>query len=211
MSLYQGSLSEIVVHTPLNQLNPDVELPEEVPRLKHQASKRARAKYDEEPNLGYPPDMNTCQVLQLHLLDNILEMEEKMFMGNLGSLLVKDRVTWRQNLESQAFDKLDTSLEKHQNGGLKNGGGRSSRSSTPDSTSSAAPREYQDPAKFLGVDSSSMQDRLEALPNLSDDHKVAIKALAIALAQVARGVEFRHLKRPLGRYYNPLVCSNVIF
>lgn len=211
MLLYQDTLHEMVVQTPISQLNPDVELPDEVPRLKQQAAKRARAKYDEDANLGYPPDMPTCDVLQLNLIDNILDMEEKVFMGNLGSLFVKDRVTWRQHLNSKAFDKLDTSLEKHQNGKLKNGSERSSRSSTPDSTCSAAPREYQDPAKFLGVDSSSVQDRVEALPNLSDDHKVAIKALAIALAQVARGVEFKHLKRPLGRYYNPSVRSNVIF
>lgn len=71
--------------------------------------------------------------------------------------------------------------------------GRSSRPETPDSV-------YRDPGRFLGitVDDSDESDNDSVTLTASECHKTAVKALAIALAQVSQAVNSKHLKTPLG-------------
>lgn len=94
-----------IAHTPVTQLNPDIQLPEDDPRLKPVVQKKS--KY-EDANLGCPTDMDTSDILQMALVDTILELEGKIFNGNLGHLKVQDRAAWRANLDSRSFEKVRT-------------------------------------------------------------------------------------------------------
>lgn len=69
------------------------------------------AKY-EDSNLGYPSDVEFSDILHYTLIDNILEMEEKITAGCLGTLKVKDRQQWRENLQNRKYDLLDKTLVK---------------------------------------------------------------------------------------------------
>lgn len=62
--------------------------------------------------MGYPPEMDSVQVLENALIENILEMEEKVSGGALGTLRIKDRDKWRnclQNKYYEDFEKLQKS------------------------------------------------------------------------------------------------------
>merc|ERR1712142_1351704 len=52
----------------------------------------------EDANLNFPSGTPMNQILQLTLRDMILETEEKLELGMLGSLKVSDREEWRQAL-----------------------------------------------------------------------------------------------------------------
>lgn len=93
-----------------SKLNPSIEaLIEEKP-----VSKKVQSMYTryEDSNLGYPADVEISEVQHLSLIDNILEMEEKIVSGCLGELKVKDRKAWRENLMNRKYDMLDKTLVK---------------------------------------------------------------------------------------------------
>lgn len=81
-------LSSVMSQTPFAVLNPNVEIVkdnDEEQRLasRNMNAKKAKDRY-EDANLGYPTEMVPEEVLENALLDNILEMEEKIYAGNLG-------------------------------------------------------------------------------------------------------------------------------
>lgn len=50
--------------------------------------RKSRSQKHEDANLNFPPGTPTDEILELTLRDFILEMEEKMQSGGLGSLKV---------------------------------------------------------------------------------------------------------------------------
>lgn len=50
--------------------------------------RKSRSQKHEDANLNYPPGTPTDEILELTLRDFILEMEEKIQVGGLGSLKV---------------------------------------------------------------------------------------------------------------------------
>lgn len=55
-------------------------------------------------NLNYPRSVEISTIMQSEIRNSILELEFKLTSGQLGSLKVKDRMLWRQNLESNSYD-----------------------------------------------------------------------------------------------------------
>lgn len=197
-------LAKIISQTPVQQLNPDVEIDE---NLKTKAAaKKVKNRY-EDANLGFPNDADPEVVLHSITVDNILEMEEKIFAGTLGSLTVKDRSAWRECLLNGDYDNLDTSFLKQENGKLnldKVKSENNSRASTPDSITEEKKTEYSDPGKYLGAtldieseDSDLECDRLLLTQN--EMNKKTISTLALALVQLGYAVEPKYLKKPLGK------------
>ena len=65
----------------------------------------------EDANLGYSPDIKSEEVLENALIENVLEMEEKISAGALGNLKIKDRDKWRNCLQNKDYTEFET-LEK---------------------------------------------------------------------------------------------------
>lgn len=115
-------LVDIIQKTPVAQLNPLVS--DEFVDQKLKLRKPAKSRY-EDANLGYPADMELSEVLESTLVDYILDLEEKIFAGNVGSLKVKDRNAWRERLMQRNYGDLDKTIVKVDNGrtsALKNEG-----------------------------------------------------------------------------------------
>lgn len=106
-------LVEIIQKTPVTQLNPLVS--DEFVDQKQKLRKPAKSRY-EDANLGYPADMDLAEVLESTLVDYILDLEEKIFAGNVGSLKVKDRGAWRERLAQKKYSELDKTIVKVENG-----------------------------------------------------------------------------------------------
>ncbi|CAH1959185.1 unnamed protein product [Acanthoscelides obtectus] len=189
-------LMALIEETPVTTLNPNVKVPqsedEDQEQKSKKTSKRGKNKY-EDVNLGYPVDMNPQKVLENALVDNILELEEKMSAGGLGKLSVKNREAWRNCLQSKEYDSLNEHVTKDKKveNVKKENRNSNSRSATPEIPSKE--EKYQDPAKFLGCTESESAD-IEQQENL----KKSLKALTTALTQVAYSLEPKYLKKPLG-------------
>ncbi|XP_018577816.1 bromodomain adjacent to zinc finger domain protein 1A isoform X2 [Anoplophora glabripennis] len=196
-------LMNVITQTPVSVLNPDVEIDEEQKPLKN--AKKGKDRY-EDANLGYGSEMAPEEVLENALVDNILEMEEKIYAGNLGGLAVKNRDEWRNCLLSKRYEDLNRSIMRNgENGKLikvRKEKGKNSRSCSPELPKSEL-KDYQDPGRFLGT---VLDVEVNGVDGEGDDVilvqverlQKAIGGLALALGQVAQAVDQKYLKKPLG-------------
>lgn len=180
LTFNRDEIEKIMNETPVNTLNTEIPVKEERKRRK-----TPKTKY-ENANLGYPKDMSPTEILHDALIEHILEMEEKIYAGNLGCLHIKDRENWRNCLQNKNYKELDkTLIETEQN----------------DTEKSTEEREYSDPSQHLGTGKELIPDidNNEVSVSQNNEIKEAIQSLSIALAQVAQSVEPKFLKKPLGR------------
>lgn len=208
-------LMNVIAQTPVSVLNPDVEVSGEDQRPQR-STKKGKDRY-EDANLGYGSDMSPEEVLENALIDNILEMEEKIYAGNLGSLAVKNRDEWRYCLSMKRYEDLDRNV-------MRNGGNgkllnvkkeKNSRSNSPEVPRSEF-KEYQDPGRFLGTvldieTNGTDVDSDDVLLVQSERLQRVIDGLSVALVEVAQAVDHKYLKKPLGKYKKLICLINLIF
>ncbi|KAK4885411.1 hypothetical protein RN001_001682 [Aquatica leii] len=153
----------------------------------------------ENTNFGFPTDANSDEVLQSVLIDTILELEENIYSGNIGSLKVKNREVWREKVVEKNYEYItETFLSKKEDAVNKiKSEGNNSRPGTPDITK----KKFVDPGHSLSIKHEISEEYdfnyVEFLSH-TEEHRSAIRALAMALIHVAQGVEQQYLKKPLG-------------
>lgn len=142
-------------------------------------------------------------VLELTLRDYVLDLEDKIKVGHLGSLKVANRETWRNAINNRKYDKQcdklvygvnETPVDFPVNSALDKikTESKSSRPGTPDSeVDSTTIKAYRDPGKYLGP-----PDKSETAPNSTQQN--SIKQMACAILQVYHATEHKYLKKPLG-------------
>nr|XP_060615266.1 bromodomain adjacent to zinc finger domain protein 1A [Anolis sagrei ordinatus] len=133
--------------------------------------------------------MSAEKQLELRLRDFLLDIEDRIFQGTLGSVKVTDRNTWRIALENGQYELL--------NGGIKENG------ITKSETEDAEEMEIDDQVKILIKDrliGLKPEPQSTASTNTSTPQPVnnAVHYLALALLQIQQGVERKFLKAPLG-------------
>lgn len=147
--------------------------------------------------------MSIDDVMELTLRDHILDFEDKINAGCLGSLKIIDRTVWRNAINQRSYDKqceklmcagseidIDTPsnvlIDK-----IKNEF-KHSRPGTPDSeVGSISIKTYKDPGMYLGLpgDDEMIPDQIQ---------QATIKQLACSILQLSHAIEQRYLQRPLG-------------
>jgi len=212
LELEENKLSSFFYRTPVALLNSDIDFKIEIVEensLRVNGNAKKKDRY-EDANLGYPPDMQSEKVLENALIENILEMEEKITGGALGTLTVKDRDKWRnclQNKNYREFEKIERVVvnnKEKKRFRVKKSEKESSRSSTPEITDKdKKEEEYKDPGKFLGptldIESEDSEDDKDSIVLLQPEEiQTAIRCLSIALCQISQAVDSKYLKRPLG-------------
>ncbi|XP_014205969.1 bromodomain adjacent to zinc finger domain protein 1A isoform X2 [Copidosoma floridanum] len=162
-----------------------------------------KSKTENTHNNNYPPDMPVDDILELTLRDYVLDLEDKIKIGCLGSLKIKNRDLWRNAINNRKYDKQcdklvyglnDTPVDSITNSALDKikTESRNSRPGTPDSDAgSSATKVYRDPGKYLGP-----PDKGEPIPDTSQQN--AIRQMACAILQVTHAIEPKYLKKPLG-------------
>jgi bromodomain adjacent to zinc finger domain protein 1A len=103
------SLKNYVKKCPVTKLNKEKTYPETIAAATERRSQRtgggstSSSKGQTDPRLGFPVGTSVDTILELQLRDLILETEEKVFHGGLGSLKVNDRSDWRTAIEGRTY------------------------------------------------------------------------------------------------------------
>ncbi|XP_014602713.1 PREDICTED: bromodomain adjacent to zinc finger domain protein 1A isoform X3 [Polistes canadensis] len=194
-----SSLISVIEECPRHKLNPEI-FSEPV---KEQINKTVKKNKYENANLNFPTDLSVDNVMELTLRDFILDFEDKIKGGCLGSLKVVNRDTWRKAINNESYDKQceklvygineidvdvvpNTILDKVKNES------KQSRPGTPDSEiGNINTKSYKDPGKYLGP-----QNKNEISPD--QKQQTNIKQMACAILQLSHAIEQRYLKKPLG-------------
>ncbi|CAH1123750.1 unnamed protein product [Ceutorhynchus assimilis] len=192
----EDGLTSLIAKTPVSILNPDIVVKQEEAE-ENRPLRKKKDKY-EEANLGYPSEMSSEEVLESALIENILELEEKINSGGLGALEFKDREKWRSCLHTRNYDEFETlQIEKtNKHLKVKTSDKDHSRSNTPEIPEKKEDKEYHDPGRYLGATLESTDNKSPVVQQ--ETVQRAIKCLATALWHVADGVEYKYMKRPLG-------------
>ncbi|EDV91500.1 bromodomain adjacent to zinc finger domain protein 1A [Drosophila grimshawi] len=150
-----------------------------------------------QANFGLPENTDLNEVMRLHLIDCILQLETDIFTGDLGKLKVKDMDKWREQLLADEFDAQCT---------LRWGPGFMHSNETDADTTDNINNElydeeacqfgrtkygaYRDPGQHL------RQTDVAASTKVTEAHETQVRNLASALLQVEQAVGRRFLKEP---------------
>jgi len=146
---------------------------------------------------GVHVNPSASAIVDLTLRDQILEMEEKIFIGNLGTLKIRDRLAWQEAIRDGGYDM--------QCEGLAWGG--KSVQDTPFDTrlqSAAVSRDPSRPASpsmmMNGCDVNNKRDSSGSSPGSNSKRRTLkkVRELASAILQVAQMIDVKYFKPPLG-------------
>lgn len=127
----------------------------------------------------------------LTLRDQILEMEDKVFVGTLGSLKVRGRLAWQEALRDGGYDPQCDSLTW---------GKASAKGSLQSEAPSRDPSRPGSPSRSRHQSPPPSTESSSPLEVAKDNRQGAgkVRQLASAILQVAQMVDPKYLKRPLG-------------
>ncbi|XP_075983251.1 ATP-dependent chromatin assembly factor large subunit [Anticarsia gemmatalis] len=197
LEMDKANIINYINKCPVHLLNPTVTPPPPAPSPHYTRHRKF------QPSLLVAPDSSLGEALELALRDHVLELEEKIFHGCLGSLKVKDREAWRGTLMLRGYDKQADYLtwgpdkQYRDDYHLPNGVLKVPNDIEEDDKKSIAINKYRDPAHYLevprlnGVKSEANGAGPGAAPQV-------VRDLASALLQVSQAIHQKYLKRPLG-------------
>ncbi|XP_076350860.1 bromodomain adjacent to zinc finger domain protein 1A-like isoform X2 [Tachypleus tridentatus] len=160
-------LAEYISKCPSHKLNKDI-LPPSQPEVR----KSSRLQSNKPSPYA---DMLPEDALELTLRDMLLEMEEKLFAGSMGSIKVKDRESWKTAIEHRGYDMQCDGLYW---------GCQKNRSKNEYSETSG--------------NSSMEEEKLSRRSTSPTPTSLSVKNLSCALLQIAQSIEPRYLQPPLG-------------
>ncbi|RZF44988.1 hypothetical protein LSTR_LSTR001949 [Laodelphax striatellus] len=173
-----------VKRCPHSKLNPSV--PEDPEQIEIKKSTKSGPKYL-NPHLDFPPDTPIDEILISSLIYMILETEDKIYAGHIGTLKVKDRAAWRDALNEKSYDRQCDELSW---------GPKKEKNLTE------VPSDESDDKKEAAnsmSQSSSASDNIERLMRTDvESPKKEVFDLACAILQIEQAIEHRFLKKPFG-------------
>ncbi|XP_076283321.1 ATP-dependent chromatin assembly factor large subunit isoform X3 [Lasioglossum baleicum] len=183
------SLISIIEECPRHKLNPEVFSGP----IKEPSNKTIKKNKYENANLNYPPDVPIEEVFEFTLRDFILELEDKIKAGCLGSLKVNSRDAWRRmvrnRLTDQQCDKLVYDTNEVDGDSAFNvamdkvKGESDSEANTMDTMNKSS-------RKVSGLTN-------ETEPVVDNKQIVIIKDLANAISQLYHAIDQKYLGEPL--------------
>uniref|UniRef100_A0A8C5T0D9 Bromodomain adjacent to zinc finger domain protein 1A n=1 Tax=Laticauda laticaudata TaxID=8630 RepID=A0A8C5T0D9_LATLA len=150
-----------------------------------------------KPQFGRGKMQNGCDMVQksaekqleLRLRDFLLDIEDRIFQGTLGSIKVMDRYSWRAALENGQYEFLNE--ENKENGVIK------------PVNENVEEMEIDNQVRILAKDrliGLKPESRSTTSTNTSTPQPMnnTVHYLALALLQIQQGIERKFLKAPLG-------------
>jgi bromodomain adjacent to zinc finger domain protein 1A len=137
-----------------------------------------------------PESDSISMAIDLTLRDQILELEEKIYLGSLGTLKVRDRVPWRNAIQYGDYDRQCEALAW---------GGRSAMDTPFESRlhSVGASREGSPERNSKEKRDSSGSSNSATASHASAELK-KVKGLSSAILQVSQMIDSKYFKTPLG-------------
>ncbi|XP_059474991.1 bromodomain adjacent to zinc finger domain protein 1A [Neocloeon triangulifer] len=195
--LNRNRIEQSMAKCPANVLGrpDDVVLAEiDPPRKSSRNTGGSSNKHKEDANLNFPKGTPMAEIMESTLRDVIIDMEEKIHLGGLGTLKVTEREKWRDSIINGGYDQLCSKLTW---GGKKN----ACRGSPPSerTVSKLKMEERSRPGTPDSIESGSVYQEsvaMETEPSCDDMKKV--RSLASAILQIEQAVEAKYLQKPLG-------------
>lgn len=137
----------------------------------------------EETKMSKTESEDISAILDLAMRDQVLEIEERIFFGTLGSLKIRDRQAWQRAISEGGYDKQCETLTW---------GGKSMMNTPYESrmVSASASRETSRPGSPDRDSGNSFVKR----------QNEKIRGLASAILQVAQMLDPKYFKSPLGMF-----------
>ena len=145
----------------------------------------------EEKNHTVSQNQDINAIVDLAIRDQILELEERIFFGTLGSLKIRDRLAWQSAIQNGSYDMQCEGLTW---------GGKSSINTPFESrmVSEAASRDNSRPGT---PDSTTGNNHRDSGNSFVKHQNEKVRGLASAILQVSQMAEAKYFKQPLGMYY----------
>ncbi|XP_076656585.1 ATP-dependent chromatin assembly factor large subunit isoform X2 [Halictus rubicundus] len=184
------SLISTIEECPRHKLNPEVFSGP----IKEPSNKTIKKNKYENANLNYPPDVPIEEVFEFTLRDFILELEDKIKAGCLGSLKVNSRDTWRRmignRLNNEQCDKLAYGTNEEDGDSVFNVVSDKVKRESDSEANTVNVKAYKSSRKTLGLTN-------ETEPVLDNKQIVVIKDLANAILQLYHAIDQKYLDKPL--------------
>ncbi|XP_071533691.1 bromodomain adjacent to zinc finger domain protein 1A isoform X2 [Panulirus ornatus] len=169
LECYRTSIETSMRSCPVYKLDPSQE--PELEKAIRKSQRNMTTKKDGDANLNFPPGTPMEEILQHTLRDMILETEEKIHMGMLGSLRLENREVWRQAILEGNYVR----------GAELDFGGR---------------KRISQLKVELGLEVNEEQDTVDILGEATETGTV--KDLAQAILQLGQSIDSKYLQSPLG-------------
>ncbi|XP_014255496.1 bromodomain adjacent to zinc finger domain protein 1A isoform X2 [Cimex lectularius] len=188
---------------PVDKLNPALACDETVIELRSKNVNKLNKLY-ENANLDFPPGTPLDEIMESSVRDYILEMENKITMGALGTLKVKEIDVWRDAISNNSYDKQCKKLVWGSLGDddSEDSDHESKTDETEVKDEESEPMDVEEkedsesrsstPSIEVRLD-SSLRKGFEMVPQ-----RPVILDLASAILQLSQAVDIQYLKRPLG-------------
>jgi len=137
---------------------------------------------EDAPPIGTP----IYSLVEFTLRDQLLELEEKIFFGSLGSLKVKERLKWQEALQSRGYTMCCDGLTW---------GGSEEKINPLDSIAESAENSRPSTPEGGKKRDSTGSNKSDVD---SDKRSITVKQLACAILQVGQMVDKKYFKEPLG-------------
>ncbi|KAM3917997.1 bromodomain adjacent to zinc finger domain protein 1A [Leptodactylus fuscus] len=138
------------------------------------------------PKAQEPTKVTAQKQLERRLCELLLDIEERIYQGTLGSVKVPDRQSWRFALENCTYELLDNETKENGTTKLEDNGIEMENDIN---------QSNKDRLQSLKTDIQSATSTNGSTPQPSAS---CVHYLAQALLQIEQGVERKYLKAPLG-------------
>ncbi|XP_065338949.1 bromodomain adjacent to zinc finger domain protein 1A [Cloeon dipterum] len=194
--LNRNRIEQTMARCPANILGrpDDVVLAEvDPPRKSSRVAGGSASKNKEDSNLNFPKGTPMTTIMEATLRDVIIDMEEKIHLGGLGTLKVSEREKWRDSIINGGYDQLCSKLSWGGKNNLMKG------SPTSERVSKIKMEERSRPGTPDSVESGSVcQESAANEGETCGDDLKKVHALASAILQIEQAVETKYLQKPLG-------------
>merc|ERR1719187_2629 len=146
---------------------------------------RQRSENEVDGKMAMPIGTPIAQLVEITLRDQILELEEKIYFGSLGSLKVRERQKWQSALQTRGYEMSAD--------GLSWGGNDAFRTPMESVVASREPSRPGTPDVKENKRDSTGSNKSD-----TDSFRTTVKQLACAILQVGQMVDHKYFKSPLG-------------
>jgi len=157
---------------PVFVLNPTEECDKETMAVRS-SRRHVKKGGDGDTNLNFEIGTPIDHIMEVTLRDMLLEIEEKLFIGGLGTIRVPDRNAWRDDVHKEDVNEKVTHVN------------------VPETLQWAGAKRINTMKTELGFKAD------EELPGKDTECSTEVRSLTIALLQVAQCIEPKYLKAPL--------------
>lgn len=200
-------IADYIKECPTPKLSVMMDDEEKVDEMTKIVRRMVKAKKYENANLNHEAGTDANEIYDLTLREIILDFEQKLNLGCLGELKVKDRALWRKYIEDLEYASLDENLKWGNDRIILNGvtNGHAKENGDVEEMEVDPSEETASSVGDLDLDSgncsemdSDVGEGTKIKTSEMEAIKLKVKNLAMALLQIEQGIDIKFIRAPFG-------------